>query len=325
MTPLGQDRAVAAFRAAMDGGSLHHAWLLAGPRGVGKGSFARAAALRVLADAAGPKVDLPGLDTPEEHRIARLFEAGSHPDYRLLQRQVHEKGPRKGELKRNISVDQIRELHELFSLAPALSDWRVVIIDCMDELEGGAGNALLKMLEEPPGKSLFLLVSHAPGRLLPTIRSRCRRLDFPSLSDEAMDTILGQIRPRLKPDERSRLIPLAGGSAGRAAAFADLDLVSLAEDALAILRRGDPDNSRRARLASALALKAAGPRYLAFLDLLPSLVAAEARRADGARRLRAAAAHAKVQETAAFAPRHSLDPAATVFTLGTIMAEVGEG
>jgi DNA polymerase-3 subunit delta' len=321
VTPLGHDRAVAAFRSAMDGGSLHHAWLLAGPKGVGKGTFARAAALRLLADATGPRVDLPGLDTPEDHRIARLFAAGSHPDTRLLQRELNDKK----ELRRNITVKQVRKLAELFAVAPALSDWRVVIIDCMDELEGGAANALLKLLEEPPGKSLFLLVSHAPGRLLPTIRSRCRRLDFAGLGDAAMDSILRRTRPDLVDEERQRLIPFAGGSAGRAAAFADLDLVPLAEEALAILRRGDPDNSRRSRLASALALKAAGPRYLAFLDLLPSLVAAEARRAEGARRLRAAAVHAKVQETAAFAPRHTLDPAATIFTLGTIMAEVGEG
>ncbi|GAA4016500.1 DNA polymerase III subunit delta' [Sphingomonas swuensis] len=325
MTLLGQDRAIAAFRSALDSGTLHHAWLLAGPRGVGKGTFARAAALRLLAEAAGPPVGLPGLEVPDDHRIGHLFRAGSHPDMRLLEREVWDKGPKKGELKRNITIDQVREMGELFSFAPSFSDWRVCIIDCMDELERNAANALLKLLEEPPGRSLFLLVSHSPGRLLPTIRSRCRRVDFPGLDDATLDTVLRAERPGLSDEERARLIPLAGGSAGRALAFAELDLAPLAEDALAILRSGDRDNARRGRLASALALKAAGPRYAAFLELVPSLIAGEARTAEGPRRQRAAEAYGKAQETASLAPRLSLDPAATVFSLATIMAEVGEG
>jgi DNA polymerase-3 subunit delta' len=325
LTILGQDRAVAAFSSAMNSGSLHHAWLLAGPRGVGKGSFARRAARRVLAQAGGPPVDLPGLDTPCDHRMVRLIEAGSHPDFRLVKREAHETGTRKGELRRGIVIDQVRKLQELFAVAPSLGDWRVAIIDCMDELEPQAAQALLKTLEEPPAKSLFLLVSHSPGRLLPTIRSRCRRLDFLALDAASLDTIIAAERPKLSADERARLIPLAGGSAGRAIDYAELDLGSLAQEALAILRQGDPDNVRRSRLASSLALKAAAPRYAAFLDMVPPLLAAEARSAEGARRLRAAAAYEKARETATLAPRLSLDAASTVFALGTIMAGVAQG
>jgi DNA polymerase-3 subunit delta' len=322
VTILGQDRAVAAFRSAMDSGSLHHAWLLAGSRGVGKGSFARAAACRVIAQAGGPPVDLPGLATPADHPMVRLIAAGSHPDFRLIKREPHETGPRKGELRRGIVIDQVRKLQELFAVAPSLGDWRVAIIDCMDELEPQAAQALLKTLEEPPAKSLFLLVSHSPGRLLPTIRSRCRRLDFASLDAAAMNAILGAQRPTLSAAERAGLIPLAGGSAGRAIDYAELDLGPLALEAIAILRQGDPDNMRRSRLASSLALKAAAPRYAAFLDMVPPLLAAEARMAEGARRLRAAEAYKQARETASLAPRLSLDPAATVFALGTIMANV---
>lgn len=325
MTLLGQDRAIAAFRAALDGGQLHHAWLLAGPKGIGKGSFARAAALRILAHAAGPAVDLPGLDTPSEHRIAHLMHAGSHPDFRLVKREPHETGPKKGELRRGIIIDQIRKLQELFHAAPALSDWRVAVIDCMDELEPQAQQALLKLVEEPPPNCLLLLVSHVPGRLLPTIRSRCRRLDLAPLAADTLDLILQRAQPDLSAERRARLIPLAAGSAARALAFAELDLAPLAEEALAILRRGDPDNARRSRLASALALKAAAPRYAAFLDMVPPLVAQEARQASGLRRQRALAAYDQARKTAMLAPRHSLDPAATVFALGTIMAGVGEG
>ncbi|GAA4040961.1 hypothetical protein GCM10022281_22400 [Sphingomonas rosea] len=304
---------------------MHHAWLLAGPKGVGKGSFARAAALRVLADAAGPRIDLPGLEVPPDHRIARLIEAGSHPDFRLVQREAHETGANKGELRRGIVIDQIRKLQALFQSAPALSDWRVAIIDCMDDLEPQAQQSLLKLLEEPPAKCLLLLVSHVPGRLLPTIRSRCRRLDFATLDEASLDTILRERQPDLTEAARAKLVALAAGSADRALAFAELDLAPLADEALAILGRGDPDNSRRARLASALALKAARPRYTAFLDIVPPLIAAEARRSDGARRARALAAYDQARETAAIAPRLSLDPAATVFGLGTLLASVAEG
>lgn len=324
MSLVGQDRAVAAFRAAMDSGCLHHAWLLAGPRGVGKGTFARAAARRVIAEAGGPPVELPGLDAPSDHRMVRLMDAGSHPDFRLLKREPHDSGPRKGELRRGITIDQIRKLQELFAVAPSLGDWRVAVIDCMDELEPSAAQALLKILEEPPAKCLFLLVSHSPGRLLPTIRSRCRRLDFQTLDAASMDAILCLERPTLPAEDRGRLIPLAAGSAGRAIDFAELDLGPLAQEALTILRHGDTGNARRSRLASSLALKAAAPRYAAFLDMVPPLIAAEARTAQGARRLRAAEAYEKARETASLAPRLSLDPASTVFMLGTIMSAVAD-
>lgn len=322
MTIIGQDRAVSAFRSAMASGSLHHAWLLAGPRGVGKGSFARAAARRVLAEAGGPPVTLPDLQTPAEHRIVRLLDAGSHPDFRLLKREPHDSGPKKGELRRGITIDQVRKLQELFAVAPSLGDWRVAVIDCLDELEPAAAQALLKILEEPPAKCLFLLVCHLPGRILPTIRSRCRRLDFAPLKAAAMDQLLREHQPGLMADERARLIPIVGGSIGRAIEFAELDLGPLAQDVLAILRRGDPDNSRRSRLASSLALKAAAPRYAAFLDMVPPLIAGEARAAEGSRRLRASQAYEEARQTASLAPRLSLDPGATVFALATIMAGV---
>jgi DNA polymerase-3 subunit delta' len=323
VTLYGQDRAVSAFRTALDSGQLHHAWLLAGPRGVGKQTFATLAAARVLANAAGPHVDLPALETPEDHRISRLLAAQSHPDFRRLKRELNDKGDA---LRRSITVDQVRKLAGLFAMSPSLSDWRAVIIDSVDDLEPSAANALLKMLEEPPGRSVFFLVSHAPGRLLPTIRSRCRRLPFDTLDDAAMTSALEEVLPDTPAAERSRLASLAGGSVGRAVAAAELDLAPLEEQALAIMRTGDPDNSRRSKLASSLALKAAAPRYLAFLELTPSLIAQEARRREGRGRELALSAYERAREAVTLAPRLSLDPAASVFQLGTILASVaGEG
>jgi DNA polymerase-3 subunit delta' len=316
---VGHNRAVEQFLDAWRRGTLHHAWLLAGPKGVGKATFAREAATRVLADAAGPPVEAPGLETPTEHRIAKLVEAGSHPDLRWLERLVNEKT---NNLARNITVDQVRSLGDLFDLTPALSDWRVVVIDSIDDLEKSAANALLKMLEEPPANCLFLLISHAPGRLLPTIRSRCRRLDFQSLDDDAMASILSYHADL--GEERADIIRVAGGSAGRALSLIHLDLVDLEEAAVVILREGDPTNARRSKLAGELGKRGAADRYAAFLELLPSIVAHEARGLSDPKRQRAVDAYARTRELVAIAPRLSLDPSATIFQIGGILASVAD-
>jgi DNA polymerase-3 subunit delta' len=210
----------------------------------------------------------------------------------------------------------------LFAVTPALSPWRAVVIDTVDELEKSAANALLKMLEEPPANCLFLLVSHVPGRLLPTIRSRCRRLEFQPLDDDAMTSVLTREPFEFGSAELARLLPLARGSVARALAYASLDLAPLEEAALAILRDGDRDNARRSKLAQSLGPKAAADRYAAFLDMAPALIAQEARQLDGAARRRALDAYGRARETSRLAPRLSLDPAATVFQLGTILASV---
>ena len=316
---FGQDRAVMRFVEAKGSGSFHHAWLLAGPRGVGKARFAREAATRVLAEAAGPAPGGAGLETPVDHPMARLVEANSHPDFRWIERELNDKGDA---LKRNISAKQVRKLGELFGSTPSMSPWRVVVIDSADDLEREGANALLKMLEEPPPNCLFLLVAHAPGRLLPTIRSRCSRLDFHALDDEAMTSVIERALPGAGSAEVARLVALGDGSAGRAMGYAALDLGPVEADALAILREGDPTNARRSKLAQGMGGKAGAERYAAFLQLIPSLIAREARTLDGPRRLRALDAYASARETAAVAQRLSLDPAATVFQLGTILASV---
>ena len=317
---VGQDRAVDQFASAWGSRKLHHAWLLAGPRGVGKASFAHAAARRVLAEAAGPPFDLPGLETDDAHPIVKLVEAGSHPDMRRLVRLTNEKT---GNLNRSIKVEQIRELGEFMAMTAGLSPWRVVIIDSVDDLETSGANALLKILEEPPANTLFFLVSHAPGRLLPTIRSRCRRLEFSALDDDAMTSVLEVRTASVSAAEHSKIIAMSFGSAGRALAFAELGLAKLEDAAVAILRQGDPTNARRSELAQELGKKASADRYAAFLELAPSLIAREARSFTGDRLERALDAYARARELAAIAPRLSLDPAATVFQVGGILAEAG--
>jgi len=313
----GQDAAIERFLAAWHSGAMHHAWLLTGPRGIGKASFAKAAATRLLADAAGPAIETPGLDTPETHPTAHLIAAGSHPDFRLLERIDNKTGTA---LQRNISVDQVRDLADLFSVTPAMSDWRAVVIDAADDLEASAANALLKMLEEPPANCVFLLVSHIPGRLLPTIRSRCRILEFQPLGDDVMASVLAdQGVDRAKIPE---LVERAGGSPGKALSYAALDLAPLHAQALAIMRSGDPLNERRSKLAQGLALKASAERYNAFLQIVPTMIAEEAKLLDGPARLRALDAYRRARDTCQLAPRLSFDPGATIFQLGTILASV---
>jgi DNA polymerase-3 subunit delta' len=317
---VGQDKAVEQFASAWEARRLHHAWLLAGPKGVGKATFALKAATRVLAEAAGPPVELPGLETPEEHPIAKLIAAGSHPDLIWIERIENPKKP--GTLFKNILVDQVREVGRSLNLTTSLSDWRAIVFDTADDLEGAGANALLKMLEEPPANTVFFLVSHAPGRLLPTIRSRCRRLDFARLDDEVMTSLLSLSLPDENPGKIAQLVEFAEGSIGRGIDIAALDLAPLESEAQAILRQGDPDNMRRSKLASALGTKAAADRYAAFLQLVPGLLAREAVNLEGEARGRALDAYERARQTVAIAPRLSLDPGATVFELGGILASV---
>ena len=315
MTPLfGHDAAVAAFRAGLDSGRLHHAWLLAGPRGIGKALFADKAALRVLA---GVSPGAPGFDVPDEHPAARLIAAGSHPDFMRLERQARAGGT---ELARSINVDQVRALQRLFATTPAMSPWRAVVIDAIDDLEPGGANALLKNLEEPPPSTVFLLVSHAPERLLPTIRSRCLLLRFSPWGDEAMTSALRAALPDADGEEIAALARAGGGAPGRAIAWRGLDVDGLDRELDALVREGDPRNARRAALAQSLALKSAQPRYEAFLARAPSRIAAEARRRRGPALAEALALWERAAALAGSAQRLSLDPQSTVFELAGMLA-----
>jgi DNA polymerase-3 subunit delta' len=319
LTPLhGHEPAVAAFRDALDAGRLHHAWLLSGPEGVGKATFAAKAALRVLAHGQGG-VEAPALDVPDDHSAAHLFAAGSHPDLMRLERLPRESSAT-GELARNITVDQVRGLQRLFSTTASLSPWRVVIIDSIDDLERNAANALLKNLEEPPAHSLFLLVSHAPERLLPTIRSRCRQLRLSRLEDDAMASALRAALPDADEKEIRDLAMAGQGSPGRALAFRGLDVAGLDRAMAELVREGDPTNARRSALAQSLALKAAQPRYEAFLVRAPSAVAEEAKRRTGAALAEAVRLWERAQALAASAKHLSLEPESVVFELAGILA-----
>ena len=202
---IGQDDAVRAFLAAAAAGRLHHGWLLTGPRGTGKATLAWAIARWLIAG--GEADDLAV--SPDDPAVRRIM-ALSEPRLHLVRRSVDD---RTGRLRSEIVVDDIRRLISFFHMSAAEGGRRVAIIDAADEMNTAAANAVLKMLEEPPTDGVLLLVSHQPGRLLPTIRSRCRALRLAPLSPEAMAEALAPLKV---PGDPARLAALASGSVGEA-------------------------------------------------------------------------------------------------------------
>lgn len=313
-SPVGNEAAQAAFAAAVASGSMHHAWLIAGPEGVGKGTFARAAAASLI-----------GGGTQRDDLIA----AGAHPDFRLIEREVWTKPDVLTPLDerketdvpaRSIRVIQIRWLRAALATRPSLGERRAVVIDAVDDLEAAGANALLKSLEEPPQGTIFLLVSHAPGRLLPTIRSRCRLLRFGLLDGGEMRGALLTARPDLDRDELAALAEVGEGSPGRALRFAGLDVAGLDAAIAAIAADGDADNARRSTLARALGGKGAAARYEAFLERAPAFMARAARQRSGAALAATLDAHARARDVAGAALGLSLDPQATVWAMAGLLA-----
>jgi DNA polymerase-3 subunit delta' len=311
----GNAAARGAFQAAVAAGTMHHAWLIVGPQGIGKASFAREAAIDLLARAAGKDGAL---------RTRALIDAGSHPDYRLLDR-LPKDGKTDGDLARSITIAQVRALQPLFATTPSLGPRRVVLIDAVDDLERAGANALLKNLEEPPAGTIFMLVSHAPGRLLPTIRSRCRLLRFEPLAREEMLAALADLLPEASGDERESLVRAGAGSPGRALRFAGLDLDQIDSALGEIARHGDRDNAERVKLMRALSLKAAQPRYEAFLDRVPTFLAEQAPYRAGPALRTALDAYDDARRIAASARALSLDAGGTVFELAGLVARLARG
>jgi len=329
---LGHDKARGVFCKSFAKGTLHHAWILAGDRGLGKAGFAKQAAHFLLSSDSGSSTFC---ENPDD-QAAKLIAAGSHPDFRLLQRgprtDKEEKKSRDNgldtleehELARNIKIDQVRSLQSLFTSQSSISPYRVVVIDAIDDLERSGANALLKNLEEPPNRTVFLLVSHTPERLLPTIRSRCQILRFDGLDRVQMADVLRAKSPNLDEQEINTLVSAGEGSPGRALHFIDANLSELEEIAGNIMQTGDRSNALKSDLAKKLALKAATSRYRAFLDRAPSLMAEKIKMMGKTNQLPAIEKWREARDLAAMAVPKALDNQAVIFQLGSLMGSLAD-
>jgi DNA polymerase-3 subunit delta' len=209
---IGHEVAERAVLEALRGGRLHHAWLITGAEGVGKATLAYRFARRLLAGGAET------LDMDPGHLVFRRVAAATHADLLTVEREWDDKKKR---MKKNISAETARSIPGFLHLTPAEGGWRVVIVDGAEDVNPQSANALLKVLEEPPSRAVLLLVSSAPGRLLPTIRSRCRTLALSPLGDADMGRVLEAFLPAVPLAERARLVTLSDGSPGRALAMAE--------------------------------------------------------------------------------------------------------
>lgn len=307
---VGHEAAWAAWRAAMSGGRMHHAWLLAGREGLGKASFAIAAAAELVAELGVPQ------PVPEHHPdIHVLIPLPANDD----EAKKKEDG-RPYQKKRSISVDQIRAMQRRLVTRPTLGARRAVIVDCADQLEKSAVNALLKSLEEPPQGTFFLLVAHQPGRLLPTIRSRCLVVRFHTLDVAQMARALDKLAPELDDQTRSAAIDVAAGSPGAALAFAEQDLGAVFHIMRALAHDGDPDFALRGRLAEAMGARPDRERQLAALEAARMVLVQALATADDRTRLRIAEAHAKLVTLAAQAPTYNFDAGLLVLEIGGLLA-----
>ncbi len=290
---------------------MHHAWILSGVKGLGKGLFTRAAAAELVAEA--------GISQPEWT---------AHPDILVLDHlpanDAEEEKKAEGkpfQTKRNITIDQIRRMQSRLVTRPTLGSRRVVIIDPADDMEKNAVNALLKSLEEPPAGTYFILVAHRLGRLLPTIRSRCRIMRFGALSADQIDEILRSEVPSASAETRAAAIAAADGSPGAALEFVAQDLGKLHALMLRLVAQGDPHFELRGALAEEIGARPDRERQLAAIDLARAVVAArlgKERAGDAA----VIAAHGELVKLSGQLPSYNFDPGLVAMEVGALLASL---
>jgi len=272
---VGHEPAEQRLLAAVSSQRLPHAWMLSGPRGIGKATLAYRFARFLLAGEAEQRSDTLEIDSAAA--VFQRVAAGAHGNLMVVERGWDE---RRKSLRGEIVIDDVRRVHDFFSKTAAEGGWRICIVDSADEMNRNAANALLKVLEEPPPASLLLLVAHAPGRLMPTIRSRCRRLAMGPLSPADVAAVLQARKPGMTAEEADALAVLAEGAPGRAMALAEEGGLETYREMVALLD-GMPglDIPEAHRLAAALGQRNAEARYRLFTDLLVDWVARMVRRA----------------------------------------------
>ncbi len=291
---LGQNGAEQVLAEDFASGRLAHAWMLTGPKGIGKATLAYRFARHVLANGSaeetGPSLfddDLPsepaGVGTNALYLAPRnpVFQrvaAGGHADLITVKRGLNSAGKPRSE----IVVGDVREVGRFMALTAGEGGWRVVVVDSADEMNVNAANALLKVLEEPPPNALLLLVCHNSGRLLPTIRSRCRKLRLDSLEEATIATLLTRYMPELDAETNRELAALSDGSIGRALDLAETDGAELQIRITSLLSQmPSPDFGQLQDFGAQLAKADAVIHFETVADLLRRLLSRLIRHASG--------------------------------------------
>lgn len=318
---FGHAEAELEFLAAYASGRMPHAWLITGPQGVGKATLAYRMARFVLAhpDPRARDVrDATSLDVDPENAAARRVAAQSHPDLLILDRVEDDKG----KLQSVITVDQVRRTVVFFGSTAGEGGWRVCIVDTADDLRGAQANALLKILEEPPTRALFLVLSSTPGRLLPTIRSRCRTLTLRRLPGDLVARGIEALAER-PPDDIAGVVAASDGSIGRALALIEGDTLGLRLRAATLLDRlpAVPPEALHALADEISGTDAA--RLGAFVDTVHDWLSARlAALADEPARLaQVAEVWDKITRAARDAEIYNLDRKPLVFSVFGLLAE----
>lgn len=297
------------WRAAIGSPRMHHAWILAGRRGLGKHDFALAAARQIVAI---------GRETPV---------AENDPDIHLLTHLPKDdkeaKKAEKGEpfeTKRNIAIEQIRGMQARLNTRPTLGPRRAIIINPADDLERNAANALLKSLEEPPAGTFFLLVTHRPGLLLPTIRSRARILRFNPLPSGDVEKALRAANDMADPADIALAARASGGAPGAGLAFLAQEL----GPAEALMRRiateGDPDFVLRGKLGEEIGARPDRARLSATLDLARTVLAQKLENPDTLDIPALVDAHSRLVTISGQAKSYNFDPGFLAMEIGTLLA-----
>ena len=278
---IGHEKAESKLLETYRSGKLHHGWILGGANGIGKATLAYRFARFILRnpDPAAVSDTVTTLDVSGDDRVARRIAANGHSDLLTVTLAWDHKTKK---FKREIGAAEARKASTFFTRTAGEGGWRVCIVDPASALNATAANALLKVLEEPPERALFLLVSDIPGRLMATIRSRCVRLDLKPLEQEAVKTVLNQV---IEPEEGFSLAQIdaatgwAQGSPGRALQL----LTSGIHDRLPDFTRltatfPNLDKKKALNFAEKICARGADKHYLMFCDLLLVWVANETRK-----------------------------------------------
>lgn len=269
---LGHDSALNFLAEKYAQNALHHAWLISGPRGIGKATFAFRFAEHLLRHPNSKEA--PTEFSMHDDSVHSQIAKGAHPNVMVLRRPWDQKTKK---FKTTISIDEVRKTIKFFSTSSGANAWRICIVDPADDLKSSAANALLKILEEPPARTIFIVLAHSPRGLLPTIRSRCQTLSLKPLEEPVLSNILSSqgITNRMSDDEKHQLVSLANGSVRRAILLANSKAVQNFNDFMSNLQRPSPDFASLHRLASSISIVSKADEFQLFMDLIYDYLSAQ--------------------------------------------------